>query len=226
VTKPEALPEALGDAGLASAPAPASIDHPVATSETASSPDALAAREASSGGSLVDEWRRRRVDELFRSHESFLRRLAARLCRSTFDPDDLVQDMLERTVLHAHALSPEVDHRAWMARVMRNLFIDRLRRRATAPDQAPLEPELPAPTAEAHSWWERLDTEDIRARLGELPDELRAAFELYAFHGCSYEQIARRLGIPRMTVGTRILRARRRLREIFAKSHDREGGRA
>jgi RNA polymerase sigma-70 factor (ECF subfamily) len=166
-------------------------------------------------GSLDDAWRRRQVDELFRAHREFLRRLAAQLCRSTFDPEDLLQDVLERTMQHVHELVPGGDQRAWMARVMRNLFIDRLRRRAAAPAQDSLEDEMPAPSPESREWWEGLDAEEIRARMMELPDELRTAFELFVFERCSYAEIAVRLGIPKMTVGTRILRARRRLKQLF-----------
>jgi RNA polymerase sigma-70 factor, ECF subfamily len=173
--------------------------------------------------SLDDAWRRRHVEELFRTHGEFLRRLAVQLCRSSLDPDDLLQDVLERTMQHVHALLPDGDHRAWMARVMRNLFIDRLRRRAAAPAQNALEDETPAPPPESREWWEDLDAEDIRGRITELPAELRAAFELHVFEGCSYAEIASRLGIPKMTVGTRILRARRRLKQLFLAGCATEG---
>lgn len=176
-------------------------------------------RQEDPGGTSVrsfdDASRRRQVDELFRAHGDFLRRLAARLCRPPIDPEDLLQDVFERAVLHVHALVPEMDHRGWLARVMRNLFIDQLRRRTAAPKHAALDDEAPAPAVDAREWWEGLDGDDIRARLAELPGELRQAFELFAFEGCSYADIATRLGIPKMTVGTRILRARRRLKQLF-----------
>ena len=89
--------------------------------------------------SLEDARRQRQsrdqLDSLFREHGEFLRRLAGRLCRGSFDPDDLVQDVLERTVQNFDRLPPGVDHRAWMTRVMRNLFIDQLRRSAAAADR-------------------------------------------------------------------------------------------
>ncbi|HZJ67409.1 MAG TPA: RNA polymerase sigma factor [Kofleriaceae bacterium] len=162
------------------------------------------------------------MDELFRLHGDFLRRLARHLCRAAFDPDDLLQDVLERTVQHVDALAPHGDHRAWMARVMRNLFIDRLRRRAAAPAQDALPEDAPAPPPESRAWWEGLDADDIRARMAGLPDEMRAAFELFVFEGCSYAEIARRLDIPKMTVGTRILRARRKLKQLFVASRGTE----
>lgn len=179
-------------------------------------------QEHSTGASVtsVDDVRRqRRVDELCREHGVFLRRLAASLCRSSFDPDDLFQDVLERMLHHFDRLPPGVDHRAWMARVMRNLFIDRVRRRAAAPAAVELtdEPVLPAP--DAGEWWEKLDAEDIRARLHQIPGELRDAFSLFALEGCSYQEIAARLAIPKATVGTRILRARRRLKQLFDTTH-------
>lgn len=181
-----------------------------------SKPDAaVKVRSESVATSFEAAQLRRRVQALFREHEEFLRRLAARLCRSTFDPEDLVQDVLERTMLHFHTLASDSDHRAWMARVMRNLFIDRVRRRAASPPPAALDDDAPSPAAHERAWWESLDADDIRARLPELPGELRTAFELFAFEGCSYEEIAKRLEIPRVTVGTRILRARRRLKQLF-----------
>jgi RNA polymerase sigma-70 factor (ECF subfamily) len=160
------------------------------------------------------------VDELVREHGEFLRRLAAHLCRSSFDPDDLVQDVLERTVRHASRLPADADHRAWMARVTRNLFIDRVRRRASSHVAASLEGEPAAPPPEEpRPWWEHLGADDVRARLHDLPAELRGAFELFALEGCSYQEIAARLGIPKATVGTRILRARRHLKRLLLDAH-------
>ena len=163
------------------------------------------------------------VEQVFRTHEAFLRRLAARLCRNTFDPEDLVQDMLVRIVAHGGAWTSVVDHRAWMARVLRNLFIDRLRRRATAPQQTALDDDATGSLPNAQPWWSGLGADDIRALLGELSDDLRRPFELFAFHGCSYSDVAARLGIPKMTAGTRILRARRRLKQLLLERHGHRG---
>jgi RNA polymerase sigma-70 factor (ECF subfamily) len=168
---------------------------------------------------LEDARRRRRLDQLAREHRDFLGALARKLCRSQLDPDDLVQDVLERTVQHFDRLPPDVNHRAWMARVLHNAFIDRCRHRAARPAEVEADGvPLAAPVPDEPAWWENLDAEDVRRRMAELPDDLRAAFELHTFEGCSYKEIAARLGIPANTVGTRILRARRRLRELFARA--------
>ncbi len=147
---------------------------------------------------------------------AFLLALATRMCRPPLDPRDLVQDVLERALRHRDKI-PTDDPRPWMIRVMRNLFIDRLRRQNRTPWHDDVDTVAVAqPVVEAMPWWQRLEPEDIRRRLPELPTDQRAAFELFAFEGLSYEQIATRLGIPKNTVGTRVLRARRRLRELFA----------
>jgi RNA polymerase sigma-70 factor, ECF subfamily len=181
-------------------------------------------REDAQGSSVTDldeARRRRRLETLAREHRDFLRALAGKLCRSQFDPDDLVQDTLERTVQHLDRIPVDANHRAWMARVLHNLFIDRCRRRASSPPTTDAEAvPLAAPVHEERPWWEQLDAADVRRRLDELPAELRGAFELHAFEGCSYKEIAERLQIPMATVGTRILRARRRLKELLARAEE------
>ncbi len=154
---------------------------------------------------------RRRLEELARAHRAFLTGLARKLCRSGFDADDLVQDVLLKAVAHHDRLPPDVNHAAWMARVMHNLFIDRVRKREVPTTELDDRMPVTAPPDD-RAWWESLSTEDVRAALPGLPAELRLAFERFAFDGRSYQEIADELGVPIATVGTRVLRARRRLR--------------
>lgn len=165
---------------------------------------------------------RRRLAELTREHHGFLHKLARKLCRGNFDADDLVQDVLVRAVAHYDRLPPDVNLAAWMARVMRNLFIDRLRARSSAPSEiAADDVTLTAPDPDQRVWWENLTGDEIRAAVPQLPEELRGAFERFAFERQSYKEIAAALGIPAATVGTRVLRARRHLRTILgADRHD------
>ena len=159
---------------------------------------------------------RRRLAELARAHQPFLATLARKLCRGRFDPDDLVQDVLVRTVANFDRLPGDVNLAAWMARVMQNLFIDRLRSRNSAPAEVDAaDVVLRAPEPDAAQWWEQVTGDQIRAAVPRLPEELREAFVLFAFERQSYRQIAAALGVPVATVGTRVLRARRHLRAMF-----------
>lgn len=149
-------------------------------------------------------------------HAPFLRTLARRLCRSQVDADDLVQDTFVRAL--RAPMPADVNARAWLARVLRNLFIDRLRRRAARRDDARVEPDTiaaPPPPPDA-PWWSELTVDDVRAQLARLPEPQRVSFELFALEGRSYHEIAARTGTRAATVGTRVLRARHKLRALLA----------
>jgi RNA polymerase sigma-70 factor (ECF subfamily) len=152
------------------------------------------------------------LERLAQAHHDFLLALAHKLCRTYFDPEDLVQDVLLKTVAHFDRLPPGINHRAWMTQVMKNLFTDQLRRWKT---RTTLDPANLLVNPDELPWWHDLDAEAVREAAGRLPDELREAFDRFVFRGESYETIAEALAIPRPTVGTRILRARRRIKALL-----------
>jgi len=195
---------------------PTRVPYPMAKAQ-ASAPT------AGERGSVLDDLTRRRLAQVSREQGPFLRDLAGRLCRSQFDPDDLVQDVLMSAALQLAKLPPDTNLIAWLTRVMKNRFIDRCRRKQASVVSTPTLPidedRIADPDRDVEEWWEELDADDIRARLGELSTELREAFELFAFRSLSYQEIAARLGIPKATVGTRILRARQRLRSLLTADH-------
>lgn len=181
-------------------------------------PVAWSRRQASGGDratvSNLEQTRRRHdVERVVRCHGDYLRTLAHRLCRSQLDPDDLVQDVLEKLM---RLTVPAVDNeRAWLTRVTSHLFIDQVRRRRALREQQL--PELhTAAQLDEPSPWEHVTDADVRAKVALLPPEQRTTFELFAFERMSYDAIAARLGIAKATVGTRILRARQKLRVMLA----------
>lgn len=157
--------------------------------------------------------------DLARAHRGELLRLARRLCRSRDEADDLVQDVMVKVLAHHDRLPPTTNLAAWMTRVLYNLFIDRLRQRRRGPWVELDEGTAAAPPAEEPAWWDHLTRADIEAALAEVPEELRRTFELFAFEHCAYAEIARRLGVPSATVGTRLLRARRHLCAALTRRH-------
>jgi RNA polymerase sigma-70 factor (ECF subfamily) len=186
-------------------------------------PDAHLIREDRDGASVTsieDAKPAVTLDQLTHDHHDFLLALARKLCRSNLDPADLVQETLMRTVARFDRLPAGVNHRAWMTQVMKNLFTDQLRRARTRA-RVDLESSPVPPETDELPWWHALDSDDVRAALAELPSELRETFDRFAFRGESYEDIARALGIPKPTVGTRILRARRRIKELLVERSNR-----
>ncbi len=127
-----------------------------------------------------------------------------------------MQDTLELAL--RSTLPAEVNERAWLSRVMRNLFIDRVRQQAARRDRLD-RGVLPASDAEDGAWWERLSEADVRAEVARLPPQQRTTFELFTFAGKSYDVIAEQLGISKNTVGTRVLRARHALRTMLCERY-------
>jgi RNA polymerase sigma-70 factor (ECF subfamily) len=150
-------------------------------------------------------------------------KLARRLCQAKHDADDLVHDTIERAIrsgLPADVHSPC----AWLTTMMHHLFIDRCRAAARAPVHQPIDDErdqldniTPIEIDAIEPAWSRTTLDDVRAALGALAPEFRDVYTQHTFEHRSYEVIAARLKISRVTVGTRLTRARKMLRKELAK---------
>lgn len=153
------------------------------------------------------------IAHVARDHHQYLRGYARHLCRESADADDLMQDALLAALRRAQPLPTVDDARAWLTTVIRRRFVDGCRRRATRRRcQAALAATTAATPEPPPPWWHALDLETVRAHLHTLPPALAAPFQMFTVERASYRAIADRLGIPVATVGTRILRARQRLR--------------
>jgi RNA polymerase sigma-70 factor, ECF subfamily len=140
--------------------------------------------------------------------------LARRLCGNRHDADDLVQDTLERALRARGRYLEQGSRFNWLAVILRNRFRDRYKasrraRPSDALDEIPM-PEVPEPEP-----WERITPADLDAAIAQLPEVFREVCELHA-RGCSYADIANELGISINTFGTRLLRARVKLKAILA----------
>jgi RNA polymerase sigma-70 factor (ECF subfamily) len=146
-----------------------------------------------------------------------LKRLAERMCGNPADAMDLVQDTLERA---AHGIPPEVRNvRAWLTTILQHLFIDYCRAKNRRPSHEPIDDkheyvtQLEADGPEPE--WTRITVADIRNAADELEPVYREVYILRTFEQRSYDDIARQLGIARVTVGTRLHRARHKLRDVL-----------
>jgi RNA polymerase sigma-70 factor (ECF subfamily) len=152
-----------------------------------------------------------------------LRRLARKLCDHTDDVHDLMQDTLERAV--AQGMPAEIrSPRSWLKRIMLHLFIDRRRAASRNPDLVALDHHEARITGEDASAgepaWARITVDDVIRALDEIEPPYREVYWLHTFADLSYQQIAGRLSIGSITVGTRLSRARRRLRAVLVQRFD------
>jgi RNA polymerase sigma-70 factor (ECF subfamily) len=148
-----------------------------------------------------------------------LYRYALALTRNRADALDLVQSTYERALRRGLAgVGPE-QLPAWLMTIARNQFLDQVRReavraryhRGAAAEGAVLcdgGHQDPRP---------ELTLADLHGAVDALEPTLAAIYRLHAFEELGYAAIAAQLALPISTVGTRLLRARRRLRDLLAR---------
>lgn len=145
-----------------------------------------------------------------------LRAVARNLVRNSVEVEDLVQDVYERALQRLDRIDLTANPRGWMVTVLHNLHIDRCRARARMKPHVPHD-EIPLAMPEEREApiWAAITTDDVRGAAAELPPELRDVYQMFALDGRSYTEIAETLGIPKATVGTRLSRARARLKDLL-----------
>lgn len=151
--------------------------------------------------------------------------LALRLTRSRTEAEDLVQETYLRAFRHFDRYNPGTNCRAWLFAILRNAFVNRLRRRGREVpglDEAELE-RLDAGMSEIGETIDspetillrRVTIEGLAAALDDLPLAFREVVVLADVEECSYREIADICGIPLGTVMSRLSRGRRLLRRYL-----------
>lgn len=143
-----------------------------------------------------------------------LRRFAISLCGSRDAADDLVQMACERALANAERFEPGTRFDAWMFRILRNLWIDQVRRRKTVGVQDDIsEREDIAGAFGERDIEARLTLNTVAKAITGLPDEQREVLLLVCVEELSYREAAGVLGIPIGTIMSRLARARKNVAE-------------
>lgn len=170
-------------------------------------------------------------DQFARGLRPALLSLAKRLCgQGGIDPEDLVQEALERALRNYDMLStqPEPVARAWLCRALHNRFLDLCRRRRTEVMEEPklrlMRTESDSPDDVSLESWERISETDFRLAIARLPNpRVREAYELHV-SGQRYKAIAQRMGVPEGTVGSWLFQARKELKALLMPLTGGDGG--
>lgn len=120
---------------------------------------------------------------------------------------DLVQECALRALTAGRVPVEEGAFRAWLFRILRNLFLDSRRRedvRDRAPAAVPEEASLQPLRGDDHL----INSLAVRRALAELSLPHREILSLIDVAGFSYAEAADLLGVPRGTVMSRLSRAR------------------
>jgi RNA polymerase sigma-70 factor (ECF subfamily) len=153
---------------------------------------------------------------LFERHAAGLKGYFRHLTRDVSASEDLVQEVFVRLLRHRKQFEGG-SFRAWMYGIARNLWVDHARSGArqmtgTDPDAAP------SAGASAPDLLQRAQEKAlVRQALLKLPDHHREVLVLSRFHEMKCEEIAALLDCEVGAVKTRIHRALRQLRDVYAR---------
>jgi RNA polymerase sigma-70 factor (ECF subfamily) len=144
------------------------------------------------------------------------------LSRNSAEAEDLVQETCLRALRGVDALRSGDSAKSWLFTILRNIWLNQLRRRRTAPDSVELDsdgstPNEPADTTQdpLSVYVSKVEREQVRSAIRQLPVEFREVIILREYEELSYQEIAAVLDCPPGTVMSRLARARARLRELL-----------
>jgi len=147
---------------------------------------------------------------------------ARRLTRRDSDAEDLVQDTFLRGYLFFDRFQPGTNLRAWLFKIMTNLFINKYRRRVTegrvlAEGKEDTRVTMLSPALVEYCkdpegvFFSGLFGDDVQRALDDLNEDFRMVVLLADVHEFSYKEIADILACPVGTVMSRLFRGRRAL---------------
>ncbi|MGL4489429.1 MAG: RNA polymerase sigma factor [Rhizobiaceae bacterium] len=138
-----------------------------------------------------------------------LRRYAMSLCRNSSLADDLVQIACEKAFTNEGQYQTGTRLDAWLFRILRNSWLDQLRRRKTQGTEVEIDEEIISVTVDGAGIAEdRLMLQQTMNVIMDLPEQQREIMLLVCVEGMSYKEASELLDVPIGTVMSRLARAR------------------
>lgn len=157
-------------------------------------------------------------------HLDAVYRAAVAICGRRQKADDLVQEAFLKAFERFDSFQPGTNCKAWLLQILRNIWIDQLRKKKIAGQVLPLEEEIIAENSHcdetvwsnAEDLMENFSDEQVIKALWELPDDQRLTLFLIDVEQLSQKDVAQITGVPAGTVKSRTSRARNALKERLA----------
>ncbi|MBX3117695.1 MAG: sigma-70 family RNA polymerase sigma factor [Fimbriimonadaceae bacterium] len=143
---------------------------------------------------------------------------ALRLTRSKEDAEDLAQEAIVRA-FDAYDRFDGTNFKAWLLRILTNLYINRYRQRQRGPlvssidEDGVLEPVAEEAYLTDRQVFDELVGAEVEEALAKVPEDFRLAVILSDIEGMSYQEIADATNVPIGTVRSRLARGRALLRK-------------
>ncbi|MCI0330328.1 MAG: sigma-70 family RNA polymerase sigma factor [candidate division Zixibacteria bacterium] len=172
-------------------------------------------------------------EQLAMPHADALLRTAARMTRNSSDAEDLVQETYLKAYRFFDRFERGTNIRAWLFKIMTNLFINSYRDKAKRPEETSFDDieefslysKLAGEaqkngTNPEKELFDKLYGDEVQRALDRLPEEFKMVVLLNFVEGFSYQEVAEILGIELGTVKSRLHRGRKLLQKMlweFAK---------
>jgi RNA polymerase sigma-70 factor, ECF subfamily len=145
------------------------------------------------------------------------------LTRNHAEAEDLVQEAYVRAIQAMRRLRADSNIKGWLFTILRNIWLNQLRKRRTGPQMVEMEVEdsvansIAEPSKNSHDLYvAKMEIEEVRAAIQKLPIDFCEIILLREYEDLSYQEIADILDCPVGTVMSRLARARARLRALLA----------
>jgi RNA polymerase sigma-70 factor (ECF subfamily) len=143
-----------------------------------------------------------------------LRAFAISLSGNVDRADDLVQETILRALANIHSFQPGTNLPAWLFTILRNLFRSEYRKRRREVED--VDGSFAQTLKSNPDQIGRIEFQEFRLALAELPSDQREALILVGASGFSYEEAADICECAVGTIKSRVNRARSRLAKLLA----------
>jgi RNA polymerase sigma-70 factor, ECF subfamily len=145
------------------------------------------------------------------------------LTRNHAEAEDLVQETYVRALPAMGRLRTDSNTKGWLFTILRNVWLNQLRKWRNGPQMIEIEGDdgvansIVEPSKDSHDLYvNKVEAEQVRAAIKELPAEFREVILLREYEDLSYQEIANVLDCPVGTVMSRLGRARAKLRVLLS----------
>lgn len=162
---------------------------------------------------------------IYKKFYGYLMAVSIRYVKDVMEAEDVVNESfvkifknINRFSFDYNEISVEKRFKSWIARVVVNTSIDKLRVKKDLEGFDDLtDADLKSQSVMIST---QLEENDIIRLLNSLPTIQKSIFNLYEIEGYSHEEIGKLLGIPESTSRTYLTRAKTKLRTLYMKQFE------
>ena len=191
---------------------PCENEQPLEINDSSWNDNPLFDDDGSASGEQPPELPMEVTDEVVRYYSPMVYRIALTKTQSSYDADDIFQEVFMKLCLHEKPFAGEEHRKAWLIKVTINCcnshFTAPWRKNVVSLDDA-MASQIPDETPEAYDLG---DGPDVYAQVLKLPQNMREVVLLYYYEDLSIREISQVLQTSEVNVKKRLSRARQKLK--------------